>query len=1383
MGVLNLWKLLQPCGRRVAIETLRGEVLAVDVSIWLTQFVKAMRDDEGMMLKNAHVVGTFRRICKLMFHRIRPVFVFDGGTPALKRKTVLLRRQRRQDSAQATERAAQRLLLNHIRQAALRRPKPEPAVPAFAAASGTLGGGASPAEAEEPASPSQGGGSVSGAEGQAQEAHDSDSDGALAVALEESITAAQARAAVPDGGGSASAPLSAAAAAAAAVFDEESDDDGDGDGRDTGQDNSDGGAASRQSSRGRGGGSGPSRRAMWWARVTGDDADSGAAFVPEAEAGRVDADALRALPSSLQQEYIGEIRRQQQQRARRTMLPAAGDPTAFSRVQVMSFLQGAQLNLTVDRINAEQAAAVTEGGRIAGDAGRQFLLQRADGSNVEVSGMQRRAALLGAVGAGRSREEEAAAAEAKAAADAAARQARRRRLGHGPAGGVAPGADGAAQVDEDEALASALRAAEARQALESGDLTGVLALDGEEGGDGGDGDAGGDDDDVFGFGDMGGGVGAEDASPADGQPAAPPLEPGSTHAHAAPPEDAAPPSPASSPGGSPVPALGAEVSADATAEALRAAADTATRLTSWAGAAVRRIIRRHDPSIADQIAGPKADVPAAPPASAAASAAAPDPSSAAGQPAPPGSAPTSAPAPAPDRPGALVTPAVRSARAGPAFSAAAGALAGSAGAGKAGAPLGREQTLEELEREEDALQAQAGRAQRDAEGVTETMRAEVMEVLDLWGIPYIVAPMEAEAQCAELERMGLVSGVVTDDSDAFLFGARRVYKNIFESAKYVEAYRMEDVEREVGLDRDDLVRAALLLGSDYTDGVRGVGIVNTVEILRAFPGDDGLREFRRWLDGVEGAAEEARLAKEAKKNPEVLESADPALRFRLTHQGARRRWVVGDTFPNRHVLDAYRRPNVSHVDSRFVWDAPDFDALARFAVAKLGFSEQHAAAVLLPVAQELKQRSVQRGIRGFLMGYGDGHRAGVVRSKRLREAVEGLAGKESAAELAKDEPVPADKAVPSGWSHSSVSLPAVPALPGAAPSTRRTLESSPSPKLPARGARPMSGPSKKKPRMRTAADVIKRLLWDASLPEEGFSVGYLDRFVGVLEEPFNADDAVWQDVPEHRIQWFRYRGVPIWQKDVRLDLVFGTAGGAGRTLPGVVSAIDAKRDAEEAEAAQRTELGAAARAEGGSGPEEEAEEHEAAAATAAAATAAAAAPAAVAPAAVLAAAKRPPFAAGKGRAADASSPRGGSTACSDDGSVSRLSEDDAATRHALRRAAPTASPFAPGLSRERSASDPGKVSVRPHAGVAAIAARADAALSEAGWTVQPRTEDGVLMAELLPEEASPVGSPVLPSAEAALRIGFASAESPADLASTGVVVECLQLYRLPACDA
>ncbi|EKU20498.1 DNA excision repair protein ERCC-5, partial [Nannochloropsis gaditana CCMP526] len=46
-GVHNLWQLLLPVGRRVNVESLERKTLAIDVSIWLTQFIKAMRDDEG----------------------------------------------------------------------------------------------------------------------------------------------------------------------------------------------------------------------------------------------------------------------------------------------------------------------------------------------------------------------------------------------------------------------------------------------------------------------------------------------------------------------------------------------------------------------------------------------------------------------------------------------------------------------------------------------------------------------------------------------------------------------------------------------------------------------------------------------------------------------------------------------------------------------------------------------------------------------------------------------------------------------------------------------------------------------------------------------------------------------------------------------------------------------------------------------------------------------------------------------------------------------------------------------------------------------------------------------------------------------------------------
>jgi DNA excision repair protein ERCC-5 len=63
------------------------------------------------------------------------------------------------------------------------------------------------------------------------------------------------------------------------------------------------------------------------------------------------------------------------------------------------------------------------------------------------------------------------------------------------------------------------------------------------------------------------------------------------------------------------------------------------------------------------------------------------------------------------------------------------------------------------------------------------MILECQELLTLFGLPYIVAPAEAEAQCAALEAAGLVDGVVTDDNDVFLFGGQHVYRHLFEDKK------------------------------------------------------------------------------------------------------------------------------------------------------------------------------------------------------------------------------------------------------------------------------------------------------------------------------------------------------------------------------------------------------------------------------------------------------------------------------------------------------------------------------------------------------------------------------------------------------------------------
>lgn len=104
--------------------------------------------------------------------------------------------------------------------------------------------------------------------------------------------------------------------------------------------------------------------------------------------------------------------------------------------------------------------------------------------------------------------------------------------------------------------------------------------------------------------------------------------------------------------------------------------------------------------------------------------------------------------------------------------------------------------------------------------------------------------MEAEAQCAFLDAIELTDGTITDDSDIWLFGGRTVYKNFFNQSKYVMEYRSENINHHFKLTREQMILLALLVGSDYTVGLQGVGPVTAMEILAAFPPSKGkVKEF------------------------------------------------------------------------------------------------------------------------------------------------------------------------------------------------------------------------------------------------------------------------------------------------------------------------------------------------------------------------------------------------------------------------------------------------------------------------------------------------------------------------------------------------------------
>ncbi|KAB2075656.1 hypothetical protein ES319_A07G237200v1 [Gossypium barbadense] len=324
--------------------------------------------------------------------------------------------------------------------------------------------------------------------------------------------------------------------------------------------------------------------------------------------------------------------------------------------------------------------------------------------------------------------------------------------------------------------------------------------------------------------------------------------------------------------------------------------------------------------------------------------------------------------------------------------------------------------------------------ERNAESVSSEMFAECQELLQMFGLPYIIAPMEAEAQCAYMELTNLVDGVVTDDSDVFLFGARSVYKNIFDDRKYVETYFMQDIEKELGLTREKLMRMALLLGSDYTEGVSGIGIVNAIEVVNAFPEEDGLHKFRVWIESPdptilgklnvqEGSSAWKRGPKSTEKDVNSTKTstggsesnngassldqnsfqADKNMQstdcindikqiFMDKHRNVSKNWHIPSSFPSEAVISAYSLPQVDKSTEPFTWGRPDLFVLRKLCWEKFGWGSQKSDELLLPVLREYEKRETQLRMEAF---YTFNERFAKIRSKRIKKAVKGITGNQS----------------------------------------------------------------------------------------------------------------------------------------------------------------------------------------------------------------------------------------------------------------------------------------------------------------------------------------------------------------------------------------------------
>jgi len=164
-----------------------------------------------------------------------------------------------------------------------------------------------------------------------------------------------------------------------------------------------------------------------------------------------------------------------------------------------------------------------------------------------------------------------------------------------------------------------------------------------------------------------------------------------------------------------------------------------------------------------------------------------------------------------------------------------------------------------VERGEDAKKY-AMMAARIDEYIVESSK----KLLSLLGIPYIDAPSEGEAQASFMTSRGDADFTGSQDYDSLLFGSPFLARNLTITGKrklpgrnvYIdvkpEVIALEENLRALGITREQLVDIAILVGTDYNDGIKGIGAKRALKYIRTY-GDifKTLRALKAEIENLE----------------------------------------------------------------------------------------------------------------------------------------------------------------------------------------------------------------------------------------------------------------------------------------------------------------------------------------------------------------------------------------------------------------------------------------------------------------------------------------------------------------------------------------------------
>lgn len=215
--------------------------------------------------------------------------------------------------------------------------------------------------------------------------------------------------------------------------------------------------------------------------------------------------------------------------------------------------------------------------------------------------------------------------------------------------------------------------------------------------------------------------------------------------------------------------------------------------------------------------------------------------------------------------------------------------------------------------------------------VSRDQNDEAKKLLELMGIPYVNAPCEAEAQCAELARGGKVFAAASEDMDTLCYEPPYLLRHLtFAEARKmpIDQITYSEAMEGLGMPKEQFIDLCILLGCDYCETIKGVGPVTAYKLIKEHGSLDILVEYLQ-------------------KNPDKT------------------KFKVPENWPYKEARELFLHPEVIEAtEVELKWKEPDVDGLIEYMVKQKGFSEDR----IRSGAEKLK-KGLKGGVQGRLDGF------------------------------------------------------------------------------------------------------------------------------------------------------------------------------------------------------------------------------------------------------------------------------------------------------------------------------------------------------------------------------------------------------------------------------